>query len=269
MRRKFRRRGMAALAGTMIVSGPVLAACASGPSYDTWAATDGAAGRINLDAVQKAFKESDSVTEFERRVNQIYEGDGMVLIRAEQDGERLTLEAFEDLDRSNDIDEAKDDLLFSIVKNDERNELRGHGANGYYNNSFGGGNFLFTYLLLSSFSRGPYFYQTPRNSVGTLRSQRTNYRGSSTYRSQVSRNSSYFNSKRGVSRSSSISSNRRTYQSTQRQSGAFRTSRTGVRSSFGSRSGGLRGSARSSRGGFGGFGGGQTVIGLNRRDPTG
>ena len=79
MRSKTRRRIMAALAGTMIVGGPVLAACSSGPSFESWAATDGAAGRINLDAVQEAFKDSDSVTEFERRVNEIFEGDGIVL----------------------------------------------------------------------------------------------------------------------------------------------------------------------------------------------
>ena len=263
---------MAALVGTMIVGGPVLAACAAGPSYETWAATDGAAGRINLGAVQAAFKESDSVTEFERRVNKIYEGDGIILIRAEQDGDKLTIEGFEDLNGSSEIEDDKDDLLFSIVNENEQNELRGHGANGYYRNSFGGGGFLFGYLLASSFGgRGGYYYQTPRNSVGNLRSQRTSFRGSSTYRSQVSRNTNYFNSQKRFAGSRydsagrNIRSNRRTYQSTQRQSGAFRSSRTGVRSSFSSRSGGMRSSARS-RGGFGGFGGTQRVIGFNRHE---
>ena len=223
---------MAALAGTMIVGGPVLAACAPGNTYEAWAATDGAAGRINLDAVQDAFKESSSVSEFERRVNQIYEGDGMVLIRAEQDGEKLTLEGFEDLDKSEEIEDAKDDLLFSIVKEKDQNQMRGHGANGYYNRGFGGGDFLFTYLLISSFSRGPYLYQTPRSSVGSLRNQRTSFRNSSTYKSQVSKNTGYFNSQkrfRGSSYDSAnrnISSNRRTYQSTQRSSGAFSTTET-------------------------------------------
>ena len=276
MNRRLRKRSIAALAGTMIVGGPVLAACAPGATYDAWAATDGAAGRINLDAVQDAFKDSDSVTEFERRVNEIYEGDGIVLIRAKQDGQRLTLEGFEDLNKSNEIEDEKDDLLFSIVKEKDQNQMRGHGANGYYNRGFGGGDFLFTYLLLSSFSRGPYLYQTPRSNVGTLRNQRTSYRGSSSYRSQVSKNTGYFNGQkrfRGSSYSNAsrnISSNRRTYQSGQKASGAFRTSRTSVRrSTFGSRSGGFRSSARGSRGGFGGFGGSQTVIGLDRHESRG
>ena len=65
------------------------------------------------------------------------------------------------------------------------------GANGYYRSSFGPGNFLFTYLIISSLT-GPRYYSTPRSRVGTIRSGRSNYRGSTAYRSQVSRNSSYF-----------------------------------------------------------------------------
>ena len=63
MNRRLRKRSIAALAGTMIVGGPVLAACAPGATYDAWAATDGAPGRINLAAVQDAFQASDSYTE--------------------------------------------------------------------------------------------------------------------------------------------------------------------------------------------------------------
>ncbi len=175
------------------------------------------------------------------------------------------------------IEDADDDLLFSIVKEKEQNQMRGHGANGYYNRGFGGGDFLFTYLLISSFSRGPYLYQTPRGNVGGLRNQRTTYRGSSAYKSQVSKNTGYFNTQKRFRGSSydrasrNIGSNRRTYQSTQRSSGAFRTSGTSVRrSSFGSRSSGLRSSARGGgRGGFGGFGGAQTIIGLSRHESRG
>lgn len=273
MNKKLGKRSFAALAGSMVVAGPVLAACSPGPTYDQWAATDGAAGRINLEAVQDAFKNSDSVSEFESKVNEIYEGDGIILIRARQDGERLTLQAYEDLNKNGDIDgDTGDDLLFEIVQNDDNNELRGHGANGYYRNSFGGGNFLFTYLLLSSFSRGPYFYQTSPARASTIRSSRTSYRNSTSYRSQVSRNGSYFNKQKTFagSRYSSASRNvspaRQTYQSSQKASGAFKSSGTGVRSSWGS-------SSRSSRGGiFGGsrgsggrgFGGSQVVIGFKR-----
>ena len=227
------------------------------PPYDDWAATDGAAGRINLDEVQEAFKKSESATEFERRVNEIYEGDGLVLIRSSQDGDRLTLEGFEDLSKNGAIDDVSDDLLFTIVKEGDNKELRGHGANGYYRRPFGGGDLLFTYLILSSFG-GPYGYYTRPGRIGTLNRQRATYRASPTYRSQVTKNTNYFKSQSKFAGSSynnasrNLSQGRKTYQSSQKQTGAFKSSKTGVRSSWGSESSG---------GGFRGGGGGQVIIG--------
>lgn len=262
MKRRLRSRGLAAFAGTMVVAGPVLAACVGEPTYEDWAATDGAAGRINLDDVQDAFKRSESPTEFEERVNRIYEGDGVVLIRSDQTGEGLILEGFEDLDGNGEISDSADDKLFSIVKKDDRNEMQGYGANGYYNRGFGGGDFLFTYLLISSLS-GPRYYQTTPARATTVKSQRSSYRSSSSYRNQVSRNGSYFNKQKGFAGSSysnagrNLSSSRQTYQSTQKSSGSFKTSSTNVRSAsrFGgsSRGGGLRGG-----------GGAQMVVGYRR-----
>ena len=176
MRRGMSSRGFAAFAGTMVVAGPVMTACASEPSYEDWAATDGAAGRINLDDVQDAFKKSESVTEFEDRVNRIYEGDGVVLIRVEQDGDVMTLEAFEDLDGNGEISDSADDQIFSIVKDHDRHEMRGYGANGYYHHGFGAGDFLFTYLLLSTFVGPRYSYYTPPARATTIRSDRSTYR---------------------------------------------------------------------------------------------
>ena len=264
MGRKLGRRGFAMLAGTMVVAGPVAAACAPGPTFDEWAATDGAAGRINLDEVQEAFKKSKSPTEFERKVNEIYEGDGLILIRSSDDGDTKLLEGFEDLDGSGTIDETADDVLFSFVRKGQDNELRGHGANGYYRSSFGGGNFLFTYLLLSSLT-GPRYYNTPRSRAGTIRANRTSYRGSSGYRTQVSKNSSYFNrqksfnSSRYNSASRNLSQGRTSYQNRSRSTGAFKNSTTGVRSRWGASSA----TRRSSRG-FSGGGGAQIVVGFKR-----
>ncbi len=256
---KIRRLSTAIFAGGMVAGAPLIAACSSGPSYEDWAATDGAAGRINLDDVQEAFKSSQSATEFEQRVNEIYEGDGIIIIRASQDGDRLTLEGWEDLNGNNDIDDSEDDRLFSIVNENEQYDMRGHGANGYYQSSFGGfggSGFLFGYLLASSFNRGPYFYHTPVNYGPTIRQQRTNYRQSSRYGTQVARNSRYTTTQRGFAGSRyrdagrSTSSARQSYQQTQRSSGAFRSSNAiGRSSSFGS------GFSSRSTGGFSGGGG--------------
>ena len=254
---KIRKLSMAIFAGGMVAGSPLIAACSSGPTYDDWAATDGAAGRINLDDVQAAFKSSKSPTEFEQRVNEIYEGDGIILIRALQDGDRLTLEGWEDLNGNNDIDNSEDDRLFSIVKLNEEYNMRGHGSNSYYQSGFGGSGFLFGYLVASSFNRGPYFYHTPANYGPTLRQQRGNYRQSSRYSSQVSRNSRYTTKQQGFAgsryqqSSRNISSSRQSYQQTQRSSGGFKSSSAVSRS--GSRFGSS--SSRSSSGGFSGGGG--------------
>ena len=235
------------ISGGIIATGPLLVACGGGLSADEWAATDGAAGRINLDDVQEAFKKSKSATDFERRVNEIYEGDGLIYIRAEKSEETgtLTLEGWEDLNGNNEIDDAGDDLLFSIVEEGEKNTMRGHGSNGYYHNSFGGGNFLFTYLLLSSL-RGPYFYHTPYGVGygGTMRTQRTGYRRSSGYTTQVSKNSRFqsnqkrFAGSRFQQAGRNQSSARGTYQNRQRTTGTFKSSSNISRTSAGTARGG-------------------------------
>ena len=234
------RTGVRTLAGALVVTAPVIAACSSGPTYDQWAATDGAAGRINLDDVQEAFKKSSSATVFESKVNEIYEGDGIVLIRSRQDGDRLTLEGWEDLNGNFEIDDASDDKLFDIVEEDERHQMRGYGGNSYYNQGFGAGNFLFTYMLISAISPRGYYYSTPPTYARTTLSRgRASYRSGSRYRSQVSRNSSYFTRQKSFAGSrydaagKNLSTSRQSYQQRSRTSGAFKASSTGVRSSWG------------------------------------
>ena len=263
-RLKVKRHGKATLAVTALMAGPIAVACSSGPTFDQWAATDGAAGRINLDEVQEAFQKSKSATDFEDRVNQIYEGDSIVLVRAKQDGQTLVLEGWEDLNSSKEIDDSTDDLLFTIVEDNGQNELRGHGTNSYYRSGFGGTDFLFTYMILSSFGRGGYGYNTSPGRYNTMSRNRTNYRSSSRYRSQVTKNSSYFtnNRSRYTQTAGNTSAARSSYVNSSKSSGSFKRSGTGVRSSWGASSGSSRSSV--SRGGFRGGGGGARLIGVRR-----
>ncbi|MYD51776.1 MAG: hypothetical protein F4W93_09855 [Dehalococcoidia bacterium] len=270
MTTRWRKLGIRATAGLAVAAAPVAAACSSGPSYEDWAATDGAAGRINLDDVQTAFKESESVTEFEKRVNEIFEGDGVVLIKAEQTDTAFVLEGWENLDGNVRIDEGTDEKLFTITeKEDKSHEMRGHHANGYYHSTWGAGSFLFSYLLLSSFVGPRYVYVTPASRVAPIRTDRSNYRNSSAYRSQVSKNGSYFNRQKGFAGSSYDSADRnrsaarQSYQSHARSAGTFRSSGTGVRSSWGTS--GRSGFSSGRSGGFFGGGGGQTFLGSMRR----
>jgi hypothetical protein len=132
-----------------------------GQTADQWVQTDGAAGRINLDDVHDAYKDAFDkdgfqVTKFEQRVNEIYEGDNIVLIQVEQQGDQVVVAGWEDLNADKVLDPTGDDKLFSITQKLEDNsnyETRGHGSNSYYHNSspFGG---FFTGLFLGSLLSG-------------------------------------------------------------------------------------------------------------------
>ena len=260
--------GMSLLLGSgMLVAGPVISGCTTGVSADKWAATEGAVGRINMQDVEEAFKKSKTVEQFEKRLNEIYEGDGIVLVRAKDEDGKRVIEGYEDLNNDNDIVPEQDDLLFTITNENDSNDLRGNGANRHYRSSFGGGNFLFTYLIFSSLTRGGYGYRTPVSRGPQMRTDRAGYRNSSAYAGgrsggQVGKNSSYYNRQRASNPNASnsagrqLSSSRSTYISTQKTSGAFKSSNTGVRSGFG-KFGGRGGRAS-------GGGGGQVIIGRGR-----
>jgi len=265
---KTKRMGMSLLLGSSVmVAGPVIAGCVPGSanvSHADWAATEGAMGRINMEEVEEAFKKSQTVEEFEKRLNEIYEGDGIVLVRAKDEDGKRVIEGYEDLNKDDDIVSEQDDLLFTITNDNDSNDLRGNGANRHYRSSFGGGNFLFTYLIFSSLTRGGYGYYTPRNRGPQMRTDRARYRDSQAYAGgprggQVSKNSSYYSRQRASNPNAyntagrQLSPARSSYISTARTSGSFKGSNTGVRAGFG-KVGGRGGSAS-------GGGGAQIIIG--------
>lgn len=267
---KTKRLGMSLLLGSgMMVAGPVIAGCvpSSGVSHADWAATEGAMGRINMDAVQEAFKNAKSIEEFEKRLNEIYEGDKIVLVRAKEEDGKRTIEAFEDLNGDGEMNPDQDDLLFTITNENDSNTIQGRGANSYRSGFGGPGSFLFTYLIFSSLTRGGYGYATQRGRVGQMRTERTNYRNSSAYAGgrsggQVKRNSDYYSRQRATNRGTynsagrQLSPARSSYISTAKTSGSFKSSNTGVRAGFG-KVGGRGGSAS-------GGGGAQVIIGRGR-----
>ena len=200
---KHRRVTANLLMGATLASAPIAAACDPGPSYQRWAATEGAAGRINLEDVQTAFRSTSSVIDFERMVNEIYEGDGIVLIRAEQNGESMSLEGWEDLNKSGVIENDEDDVLFSIVR---AGALHQH--------------------------------EISRTGYDNLTRQRATFRSSDAFKGQVSRNTAFFGRQASFAGSGyaqagrGLSTSRQQYLSFQRSSGAFKTSGTAVRSAY-------------------------------------
>jgi len=247
----------------------VMGGCLS--KSEQWAETSGQAGRINLEAVEDAMKKSKDVTEFEKKVNEIYQGDEIVLteVKNEANGEQL-VSGYADLNDNGQIDYDNDEKLFTFRRWNEngaqRGEMRGYGVNSYYYHPYPTGmDFLTTWMLFSVLSRPMYavpIYHTTIPEVGTLRNYRASYRSTPSYREQINTNRQF------ESRMSS------TYGTTYKQAspGASRqrwASQKGInlsRATKLSSSGGKSGWGRTgSRGFFGGFRGGGAGGGIVRR----
>jgi ABC-type amino acid transport substrate-binding protein len=233
-----------------------------------WIETDGAAGRINLDDVRQAYREAYgtdgfSVNTFEQRVNEIYEGDNLVLIQAEQQGDRVLISGWEDLNGNKTLDPNEDDKLFTITQklaDNGETVVQGHGANAYYRESSFFSGFIPGLLLGQLFAGGRTVYVTPPPRYEELQSARGSYRSGSGYAIQRGRNASYGGSvasRYGPSATSGpVSPARSSYQSRQVNSGGFRSSGSTTRSiGSGGRGTGSSGS-KSTGGGSGGKSGG-------------
>ncbi len=192
--------------GALVASGTIGCGGKASKQQD-WMATDLATGRINLDAVKDALETSKDLSEFENRVNEIYEGDNLVLIRVEGDETQVIISGFEDLNQTNTIEEAKDDKLFSITVREEKYEVYGHSTNDYY---YYGSDYwdyddydgeydkddkkAFMHWLMRSRHTAEYQYrhQTNPKRAAQMRLDRDRFRNSSAYRDQRSANKEFF-----------------------------------------------------------------------------
>ena len=270
------RKGLVLKYGSIAASGIIaggsmisLGACSS--RQEQWAETAGKAGQINLEAVEEAMKKSEDVTDFEKRVNEIYQGEEMILIEVKNEGTEQHVSGYADLNNNLQIDYDADDKLFTFRRSGEgdkqRYSMTGYGVNSYYHHPYPyGTNLLTTYLLVSALSRPMYMapvYQTTVAQRQSARSARASYRQTPSYRNQVSTNRNFqtkMSAKHGTSyRKASPGASRQRWAARKgvNLSKATRTSKGMSRGFSGSKS---RGSSWSSRG-FGGFRGGGTAGG--------
>jgi len=185
----------------IIAGGSIITLGACGGRREQWAETSGQAGQINLEAVQEAMKKSNDVSEFEKRVNEIYQGEEMVLIEVKNQGTEQLVSGYADLDNDLEINEATDEKLFTFRKwfegnnTNPRYSMRGYGVNSYYYHPYPPGtSLLTTYLLVSALTRPMYMtpvYHTTVVQRQATRSYRTNYRKTPSYRNQVNSNRQY------------------------------------------------------------------------------
>ena len=210
------------IAATGIMAGGSLLSLASCSNRrEQWAETSGKAGQINMEAVEEAMKKSKDVSEFEKRVNEIYQGDELVLIEVKNQGNEQLVSGYADLNNNNQIDYDSDDKLFTFRRwfdgDKQRAEMRGYGVNSYYYHPYPSGmNLLTTYLLINALTQPRYrtmpVYHTTVSDARRLRTYRSNYRRTPSYRNQIDTNrrfQSRMSTKHGTTyRKASASSNR-------------------------------------------------------------
>ncbi len=229
--------------GTLVAAGTIGCGGKASGQQD-YMVTDIATDRINLDAVKDALETSKDLSEFENRVNEIYEGDNLVLIRVEGKEAQIIISGFEDLNQSNTIEDAKDDKLFSITVQEEKYEVYGHGANDYYyyggdywgyDDDYDGGydggydgdydndRKAFMHWLMHSrhSAEDRIWHQTNRERAAKIRLDRDRFRSSSAYTAKRSANKAFFNQQKARhpqafgSRTQKPSSQRSTYRQKQ------------------------------------------------------
>lgn len=257
-------------ASGVIAGGGAFAIVSCSSDSEQWAETSGQAGQINLEAVEEAMKDSKDVTEFEKRVNEIYTGDEMVLVEVKNEGEEQLVSGYADLNDNLQIDYDQDEKLFTFRRwfenGENRYEMRGHGVNSYYYHPYPpGSGLLTTYLLWSALTRPMYstvpIYYTPVPDRQNIRTYRTQYRQTPSYRNQVQANKSFqtrMSSQHGTTyRQASPGASRQRWAA---QKGVNLNKATSISKG---RSGGLKSSwgSRTSRG-FGGFRGGSAGGGV-------
>jgi hypothetical protein len=245
-----------------------LSGCASssGPSqHYVSGAIQGESQKINLEEVQKAFFETKGkdfdaqMAAFEKRVNEIYDGEGVVALDATRDNNRLKVVGF--IAKNKDAKPGfhdGDDKLFTIeqtgdvVNNDMPYRVAGGDNRPYYEGHRSIlDSPLVQFMVLSHLMNrggggwGGHYY-TPYSNYGGLMGWRNTWRQSPQYTEQKASNNSFF-SRFKTNSSGGLTSNR-TFGSS---SGGFSSADSGsARRSWGGLGGGSSTSPSSSSSGF-------------------
>lgn len=286
MKKKTVARSCLAAAGVTAAS--LLGGCSS--DEEKWANSPGTNGHINLPAIKEVFQKNPSLENFENRVNEIFEGDNLVVFESAKIDGGFRLSAQEDLDGDKKIS-ADDDLLFTLEVANGAATLRGAGVTSYYmqrwtydgagharddeGKTYAAGHHCMHFHHWYGYGGYGLWggrYYTPRPRYNQMLSNRNSYRGSSAFASQVSTNakseqkmaSKYGSSFRSAA--TKTSSSRKSYVAKSTRSGSYKAnkstsgwgarSKAGTKSSFSSsRSSSSRSSSSGSRGGFRGSSG--------------
>lgn len=161
---------------------------------------------INVEAVEKALKEiqvddqQEWLETFEKRVNEIYEGDEVVFVASRMEGDKLKITGYVEKDGQEGF-QPEDEEIFSIVQTapaDEKSTeavIRSYTANGspveHHTSILGT---MFQYWLINKLISPNHAYHTPRNSLAGLSSVRDSYRRTPAWQEQRRLNHAYHQS---------------------------------------------------------------------------
>ena len=183
-----------------LVSASILTGC--GDSGKSWENAPGTKGFINLDAVKRAFSANQDIEKFESRVNEIFEGDNLLVFKLQSTQNGFTLYAREDINKDRKYDD-QDDLIFTLNVHNGRETLKGAGVNKFYKQTWiyspqnakhrtgytGRSHNLFFWGWYMGRYRNTYY--TPLTSYSSMNNHRAKYRSSSKFKDQVKQNCSY------------------------------------------------------------------------------
>ncbi len=174
--------------------------------------------KINIAALEESLKTlrrdqpGSWLEAFEERVNEIYEGDELILLEAKNNNNRLQITGY--IKKGSDAGRSKnDEVVFVIEQNGDVSESSAPGrittytSGGYpvYHHWSFADTILQYWVLHQIFASPSYRYDTPASRLNQLRSSRTDYRNTQTYTTQRQNNSNFssrWNSQVSVPRTS-------------------------------------------------------------------
>ena len=197
----------------------LLSACAPKPSghsakgeHYSSVNVSGDAEKINLEEVHKAFFETSGkdfnswMQNFEKRVNEVYEGEEIVGIDADKKGGMVRVSGFIDKNSEAGFQKGADDTIFELqqtgVASGEQGmpyQMTGHNGqmhhNGYPPPQYHHGlldNPFVQMFVLSQLMRPNWGYQTPMGQQQVIRQHRQGFRGTPAYKTQATKNQGFF-----------------------------------------------------------------------------
>jgi hypothetical protein len=169
-------------------------ACDSGPKrVERWATTENTTVALDWDKVNQAYKDASGPEDFEKRVNEIYQGDEVISVAVQDQGDKTQIvTGFFDRNLDGKVEDAE--KIFTI-KRDPTGEGTGQyqtvGYNsyaGYMSPMLGIASGMLLGSMISNMFMPTYVpmytrpYVTSATRVSSLHSERSSYRSSSDYR---------------------------------------------------------------------------------------